>query len=187
MDAEVTELWTQLSGRLRAFFRERGAGADEADDLLQETFLRIQMHIGSVREDERLQAWVWSIARNVLTDHLRRLPTASDDSIETTALAAEQPVEPRSEGVSGLVASWLTPMILTLPPKDREALELFELQGLSITAIAERTGLSESGVKSRVQRGRERLRKTLTDCCRIEFDRRGGVIDYERQQRDCCD
>ena len=69
-------------------------------------------------------------------------------------------------------------MIDSLAPAYREALVLVDLNGLTQQAAAKRLGLSLSGVKSRVQRGRRQLRCRLEACCVVEFDRRGGIVDY---------
>ena len=61
-----------------------------------------------------------------------------------------------------------------------------ELEGLTQKAAAERVGLSLSGMKSRVQRGRAQLRQRLLECCHIEFDRRGRVVEYEVQECAAC-
>ena len=72
-----------------------------------------------------------------------------------------------------------------LPEPYREALLLTEYEGLTQQQLAERVGISLSGAKSRVQRGREKLKQILLDCCHVELDRRGGIIDYQGQC-DCC-
>jgi RNA polymerase sigma-70 factor (ECF subfamily) len=84
-------------------------------------------------------------------------------------------------------------MIDTLPPPDREALTLTELEGLSQREAAERLGMSYSGLKSRVQRGRAKLRAVLDRCCEVELDPRGAVITFrprgngcETPSGDCC-
>jgi RNA polymerase sigma-70 factor (ECF subfamily) len=69
-------------------------------------------------------------------------------------------------------------MVEALPEPYREAVQLTELDGLTQADAAARLGLSVSGMKSRVQRGRERLKKMILDCCHVELDARGGVIDY---------
>jgi len=59
-----------------------------------------------------------------------------------------------------------------------------ELEGLTHQAAAKRLGLSVSGMKSRVQRGRKQLKQMLQDCCLIQLDRRSGVADYELRDQD---
>ena len=81
--------------------------------------------------------------------------------------------EQRSE-----LAGCLRLMIEQLDTDYREALMLVELEGLTQQAAAKRVGLSLSGMKSRVQRGRRQLKRKLDDCCLIQLDPRNGVADY---------
>jgi RNA polymerase sigma-70 factor (ECF subfamily) len=69
----------------------------------------------------------------------------------------------------------------------RQAVQLSEIEGLPQQEVADRLGLSLSGAKSRIQRGRLMLKDELERCCRFEFDRRGNVMDYEpRPERTVC-
>jgi RNA polymerase sigma-70 factor (ECF subfamily) len=72
----------------------------------------------------------------------------------------------------------IEPMIAALPEPYREALVMTDLNGITQRDAAERSGLSFSGMKSRVQRARRQLKEVLLECCRIEFDSRGGIVDY---------
>jgi RNA polymerase sigma-70 factor (ECF subfamily) len=69
-------------------------------------------------------------------------------------------------------------MIAALPESYREAIRLTDLNGLTQIEAAQRSGISFSGMKSRVQRARRQLKSMLEECCRIEVDRRGGIVDY---------
>jgi RNA polymerase sigma-70 factor, ECF subfamily len=77
-------------------------------------------------------------------------------------------------------------MIYSLPEPYRDALVLTEFDGLTQKELAERLGISLSGAKSRVQRGKEQLKRMLHDCCTFEFDRRGRVIDCEPRGNSGC-
>ena len=79
-------------------------------------------------------------------------------------------------------------VVQQLPPRYREAIELTELQGLTQSEAGTRLGLSLSGAKSRVQRGRVKLKDLLLECCHFEFDRYGNAIEYQPQRTcsDCC-
>src|SRR3954454_13075905 len=65
-------IWTRLSGDLRRFIRRRVSDDHDADDLLQETFVRVHRNVGTLHEADRLAAWVYQIARNVIHDHHRK-------------------------------------------------------------------------------------------------------------------
>ena len=77
------------------------------------------------------------------------------------------------------LAAWLAPMIESLPPADREAIDLSEIKALTQRAAADRARVTLSGMKSRVQRARRRLKAMLLDCCRIELDRRRRIVAHE--------
>jgi RNA polymerase sigma-70 factor (ECF subfamily) len=126
-----------------------------------------------------MESWIYRIARNLIIDSYRaRRPTVE--------LPADLPGEsdvPEIDAESALAGS-LKETIDQLPARYREALLLTEYGGLSQVELAKRLGISVSGAKSRVQRARERLRDLILQCCHVELDRRGRVIDY--YARCCC-
>jgi RNA polymerase sigma-70 factor (ECF subfamily) len=177
-------VWSHLSSDLRRFIRRRVADDHAADDLLQETFVRVHRGLGTLQETERLTAWVYRIARNVLTDHHRR---GADPAVALgdTDPAAEPDGQPCAVRCGG--AGWLDEMVRSLPDGYREAVQLAEVEGLPQQEVADRLGLSLSGAKSRIQRGRAMLMQALDRCCRFEFDARGNLMDYEpRPERTVC-
>ena len=84
------------------------------------------------------------------------------------------------------VAAWLVPMIQLLSEPYREAVRLAEIIGLPHKEVAQRQNISLSAAKSRVLRGKVMLKKLITDCCQLEFDQRGRVVDYERKVNCSC-
>ncbi|MCA9715975.1 MAG: sigma-70 family RNA polymerase sigma factor, partial [Myxococcales bacterium] len=135
------------------------------------------------------------IARNVVADHYRRgsgraaARTVGDEAVDPVAQArgelalGKQPaLDPESHEAReqhARLAQWLGAVVRELPPRYREAIELVDFEGLSQREAAERLGLSHSGLKSRVQRGRALLRRALERCCDVELDRRGRVYDFK--------
>jgi RNA polymerase sigma-70 factor (ECF subfamily) len=83
------------------------------------------------------------------------------------------------------LAGCLRPMIERLPEEYRQAVVLVDLEGLGQREAAVQLGLSLSGMKSRVQRGRRQLKGMLEACCAIELDRRRGMTDYEVRDQTC--
>ena len=180
----VEAAWRASSARLRGFFA-RHAGEGEADDLVQETFLRVYRHLDSLEEADRLAPWIGRIARNVLADHERARREATTDGSELEPAAPE-----RDPDLERTVAGWLEGHFCELDPADATLLRRVDLEGASQTTLAAELGLSPSGLKSRVQRARARLRERLEACCRFDFDARGAIRDYERRHpgrcNDCC-
>ncbi len=85
------------------------------------------------------------------------------------------------------ISTCLMPMIENLPNHYRQAVMLAEIQGRTQKEVAKEQGISLSGAKSRVQRGRAMIKDMMLGCCHFEFDRRGNVIDYERRGDCSCD
>jgi len=175
--AEVERLWEELSGSLRARFRGVVSSPEDAEDLLQECFLRVHAGLDGVRDEERLGAWIRRIAERVLIDAWR---ARSAHPLEEEP-AAPAPTPPEETNLDAVVAGWLRGMVEALDEPHRTALVLAELEGRPRREIAERLGLSLTAAKSRVQRAREKLRERLQACCELEFDRRGGVVDWRRR------
>lgn len=167
--ARTAAVHAALSEDLRRWFGRR-APADRVDDLVQESFLRIHTALPTLRDPDRLAPWVVQIARNVWIDGLRReRPT---EPLQVVPVAAPEPTDPNE-----IVAAWLPGFIDALPPPYRDALRWSELDGLTQSEVARRLGLSPSGARTRIQRGRKLLRAELEACCEIQ--REGAqVVDF---------
>lgn len=179
MTLTTEQVWEDFRSRLRSFLLHRVRDEALADDLLQETFIRVHRGLGAVRDPSRLLPWLSRIARSVIADHFRA-PPASGPAVAVVP----ETTEPPSANYNEELGRCLSGMAKNLPEGYRQAFELVEIQGYKQREAAVDLGLSLSGAKSRVQRARGMLRESLLRCCEIEFDRRGNAIDY--QQRSGC-
>ncbi|MFI6317559.1 RNA polymerase sigma factor SigZ [Nonomuraea sp. NPDC050556] len=168
--------WHELRARLVTFVTRRIDTPDDAEDIVQDVLLKVSQGIGGVREHERLEAWVYQIARNTIVDHHRRNRTrtlAHARAVLDRSFASEPDVG------SSVLTGCLRSMIDRLPEHYREAITLTEYDGLTQADAAERLGLSVPGMKSRVQRARARLGELIAECCRVELDVRRAVRHVE--------
>lgn len=178
IDPAARGAWRELETKLRPFVARRVRSEADADDVLQDVFLRMQRGLAGLRDDERFGPWVYQVARSAVVDHQRvaaKHRVAEADGRAEPALDAEDD----ARAVEQELAGYLAPFVATLPSPYREALTLTELEGLSQQQAADQLGVSLSGMKSRVQRGRRRLRQALEACCTIALDARGRVIACE--------
>ena len=178
IDCTLEGMYEAFNAPLRRFVLGRVPDANVADDVLQEIYLRIHTHIGSLRDCTRLEAWVYQIARHTIVDYYRARRPAAALPESLTA-----PDDPCVDNAECQLAGSLSAMIDDLPEKYRQALNLTMYEGLTQQETAERLGLSLSGAKSRVQRAREKLKDRLLDCCHFVFDRYGAILDYQGR---CC-
>lgn len=177
-------LWDQFAAPLRSFVAKRAPREVDTEDVLQDVFVRIQEQLPKLRDADRIDAWIFQIARNVVADAFRRRTRREALDERTTAEGAvESSHDDRSAEAS--LAGCLASMIAELPEPYRQAIELTEIRGITQAEAARLVGISVSGMKSRVQRGREHLKGIIRGFCRVETDVRGGVIECDPLRSDC--
>ncbi len=174
----VAHAYQDLHAEVRRFVARR-VPAEAVDDLTQDIFLRLHEHAEELRDVDLVAAWLFRIARNAVVD-LHRKARRMDPFDEGVHDGSSDEGETLNEEV----ATWIEPMLSVLPGEYAEALRLTELEGLSQKALAERLGISQSGARSRVQRGREMLEQVLRACCTFEIDRRGNIASCTLREDD---
>ncbi len=163
--------WHEHEAELRGWLRRRLGNPVDAEDLLQDVFLK------AVRQGERFcaianaRAWLFEVARNALADRLRL-------ARNTVGLPEDLNTDTEEAAAVDSLAACLPRVLSELSPEDREAITLCDLEGLPQEEYARRTGLSLPGAKSRVQRARKRLRARLTEACQVSVDAAGQVSDF---------
>ena len=194
MPHDPDQIWMQVHHRLRDFIVRRVSSSTEADDILQEVFLRMHRGLSGLKDQRRILSWIFQITRHAIADYFRvpsrrrEIAVGLAQDLETSysrphpqsRLDAETTGKIRKE-----LAACLPPMMQQLSGPYREALTLVEIDGMTQQKAAKQLGLSLSGMKSRVQRGRRELKMMIEDCCRIELDQRRAIMNYEVQEKGC--
>jgi RNA polymerase sigma-70 factor (ECF subfamily) len=177
-DHTLETVWNRMHKRLCLFICQRIPDSDDAEDILQEVFVRIHTHLDTVKSLDRLESWIYQIARNCIADHYR----SRRRLVELVDVPVEQQFLP--ENAHERLAPSIREIVDALPEPYRQALILTEYQGLSQREMADHLGISISGAKSRVQRARQKIKDDLLSCCHFELNERGDVLDY--RERCCC-
>lgn len=162
-------------------FLRRRMPADDAEDVLQEVLLRAHNHQDELRDEQRTTGWLYQIARNATIDYYRR--KAADRSDASPALDA-LPQEPDAPAGQELVRC-MQHMLDRLPDEYREAVRQSDLENRPQQEIADKLGISLSGAKSRVQRGRLKLKSLMQECCHLELDKYGQAVEQVCRNEDC--
>lgn len=164
-----------VAARIRPFVARR-VPPDDVDDVLQEILLRVHEGFDTTNDDLHFTRWVQAIAGHTIIDHARRR-----SRLDRKHLAlADEPItsDPLGDDARAELATFVAAFVDMLPSPYREAVSLTEIEGLTMRAAATREGVSETAMKSRVQRGRRLLRELFEACCEIALDARGRVVDY---------
>jgi RNA polymerase sigma-70 factor (ECF subfamily) len=188
------QIWAEFGERLRAFIGRRVDSEADADDILQDVFLRIHRRAGTVEHSERLVSWLFQVTRNAIADFYRssvrrrEFPVGETPDLDASWQHARDGVDDSdvaSPEVRHELAACLGPMMAQLSPLYREAVTLIDLDELPQKEAAARSGITISGMKSRVRRGRQALEQLFHDCCQIETDATGQIMDYQPRGTGC--
>ncbi len=189
MEYGTEQIWEEFSSALRSFISRRVSNPSQVEDILQDVFVKIHSNIDLLKDNTKIRSWVYQITRNTIIDYYRKqqikledideIPIEDEGAFNNINNMVE--LEPAQK-----VAAGLKGMIDDLPEKYSQALYLVEIEGLPQVDLAKRLGISVSGAKSRVQRGRQLLKDTLMRCCHFELDRYGTIINYHPICCCCC-
>ena len=180
--ASLELIWSQFHRKLRSFIYSKVNDEALADDLLQDVFIKVHAQIGSLKDETKIQAWLYRIARNTVYDHFRRPSKKSDLDVDDLKVIDEK--EDRS-----LINELLNDMAVTMdemPPDYCDVLCRTELEGMSHKEYADRVGISVTAAKTRAFRARNMLKDMLMKCCHYQFDKYGTVLDIQPAGCCCC-
>lgn len=172
---ETKEIWDKYSAELLGYLLKRTGDNVLAEDLLHETFIKVHLNISDLKSGEKLRYWLYRIGDNILADHYRRhkliLPGgASEENEEKPAHSAED---------------CLLPIIKKLPKKYRDAVLLGDIRGLKQSEVAKLLGISLSGAKSRIQRGRKLIQQGYVNCCDYKLNDKGLLVGNTKTEEEC--
>ncbi len=155
--AAATALVHRLSPQLHRFFLVQFLSRGDADDLLQETWLRIHEVRHTYRAGEPVLPWLYAIARHIRVDHYRKASrrAAREEGLERMPEAAAPPAAPDA-------SASLEALLAGLPESQREVIEMLKVEGMSLEDVARATSSSVGSVKQKAHRAYEKLRERLS-------------------------
>ena len=177
-DSRKATTWQEHRSELYRFVLRRVRDEASAEDIVHAVLVKAYSRQRTLKEPSKLRPWLYQITRNAIVDYYRSQKPAQavpDDFVR-------EDTNEEDDHAQKELARCLVPLLNELPDLYRQALRLAELEGATQREVASQLGLSLSGAKSRVQRGRKMLLGVLLKCCRVELDRRGGVVDYEARE-----
>jgi len=182
---EITHIWTEFQKELKGFIYNKTRNKADTSDILQDVFIKIIKYSDKVSQAKNIRHYLYGVVRNALNDYFNRKGQHTTNSIEL----AEEFSEEDNYNLNATIAnSCVRKFINKLPTHYQQALLLSEFENISQKELAEKLQISYSGAKSRVQRGREKLKELLLECCILQTDSYGNVIEMnEKPCDDKCD
>ena len=171
------KIYDQHYNRVRKFILAYVKDEWVADDLIQETFIKVQKNLKSVKDPAKLSSWIFRIAYNLCHDHYRQAKRSSlnQRNIQQEIVSFKEAVVQKKLEQQQMGQCVQDKMDL-LPPDYRSVLILSDIMAFSHKEIAEILKISVSNVKVRIHRARKKFRAILEDHCSFEVDERNVLV-----------
>jgi len=185
----IETIWKRFGQQLKHFIASRVPNSQVAEELAQELLVKSYQSLNSLKDNDRVEAWLFRIARNVINDYYRKkLKDLGTEELDIENVIDELEDADSQESLRTELSHCIQPFIEQLPEKYRYTVTAVDIEGASQKLLAEKQGVSYSTIKSQTQRGRAQLKKLFKQCCDFTIDARGNVIDYEPKSGRCnCD
>lgn len=169
-------LWESYHKELKKHIWSKVSDSFEAEDILQEVYIRAVKNEEKLMHMEEPRAWLHRVASNIIVDYYRHKDRYSyvENADETYGKGSGDSL---LDNYNRETASCLLRLTELLPEQYKEAILESDLKGIRQNQLGERWNLSYSGAKNRVQRARRKLKETMLECCQVTSDHQGNIIE----------
>ena len=171
------EVWGTYANDLKYFILGKVKEESIADDILQNTFLKIHSKLHTLKDITKLKPWIFSIARNTIMDHFNTTNQNVDITFTEESLEIETDKHTEEDCLPGILQN--------LPKKYREPLFLSDIKGLKQQEVANLLKQSLSTTKSQIQRARKLIAQGFMDCCGFVMNEKGKLVGEIQDKKDC--
>jgi RNA polymerase sigma-70 factor (ECF subfamily) len=161
---DVLRVLLDNHARFLGFLERRVGSRDEAEDILQEAFVRSIGRTDSLRSAESATAWFYRVLRNAIIDHYRREGTRSR-AFDQLAAESEDATPGTDQELESVACACVTALLDTLKPLSGAAFRGVDLEGLRVRGFAVERGITRGNAGVRLHRAREALRRQLARSC----------------------
>jgi len=178
----LESVWSEYQHALKSFLYSKVNNPDDVEDLQQEILIKTYQSLGTIQDVSSVKSWLFQLAHHTIIDFYRkRARQQREGELHAEDLWFEQQ-EPSLEQE---MAACIKPFVDALPAEQSQLLDAVDLQGESQKRLAQKTGVSYSTLKSRVQKGRIELKKLFEQCCTLQLDKHGNLVDCEAKTVGC--
>jgi RNA polymerase sigma-70 factor (ECF subfamily) len=179
---KVAEIYTEFRQSLLSFIQSKVRSREDAEDILQNVFVKISSGINKLSDNEKLTSWVYTITRNSIIDYYRA--DRSKRNVVVNAFVEKNMPEEGNPDPTGGLDQCMNAMINLLPDDYRNVIIDSEIKGIKQKELASKYDMPYPSMRSRVQRGRERLKQLFYNCCHIQTDMFGNVMNVRSKSCD---
>ncbi|MEM6265805.1 MAG: sigma-70 family RNA polymerase sigma factor [Bacteroidota bacterium] len=163
---ETQDIWNSFNDELYFFILKKVKDKHVANDIFQNTFLKIHKNLPTLKQAEKARAWTFQIARNEIADYYNTAST----HVEQLSTSPAPPLDEYQ------FVCCFDKLINELPDMYREVIELVYLKGYKQKEVAGELGISLENTKARIRRAKEILKQKFKECCKYEVNNQGKLI-----------
>lgn len=164
-----------FSKTLRRYIVYATNNSSFVDDILQDVFIKLYQNVDSLKSSEKVKSWLYSVTKNTIIDYYRK-------EKKTEILQDDLYVQKHELSCYDEIGECILGLLLNTQDEYVQIIKLYEYKGLTAQEIANILNLPLPTVKSKINRGRKKLKQTLLECCEFENDKNGAPISFNRKQ-----
>ena len=163
---DTLEVWHKYAQQLYFFILKTVQDKHVANDILQNSFLKVHSRLPQLKNEQKLKAWVFQIGRNEITNHFNRE--------EKTRKALVNGITEHDQQVP-IELCCFDKFIDDLPSMYKQVVELTYIEGKRQEEVSEILSISSANVKARIRRSKAMLKKQFQECCQYDLDAKGNL------------
>ncbi|WP_452228932.1 MULTISPECIES: sigma-70 family RNA polymerase sigma factor [unclassified Lacinutrix] len=174
---KTQDIWQLHADDIKFFILSKVKDAVIAEDLVQETFIKVHTKLNTLKNEEKMKSWLFTIARHTVLDYFRNKKLVYETTEEDFIFEEQKLEHTEADCLQGIIKS--------LPKKYRDPLFLSDIKGLKQAQIAEQLHVPLSTVKSQIQRARKMIAQGFVDCCDFVINEEGYLVGEIKEKADC--
>ena len=171
------QVWTSYSEDLKRFIISKVKNIAIADDILQDTFIKIHTKLHTLKDITKLKSWCFTVARNSILDYWK----STNKTFEIANFEADTEI---TENIH-TEKDCLRGILKNLPKLYRDPLFLSDIKGLKQQEVADQLKQSLPTTKSQIQRARKLIAQGFMDCCGFVLNKEGNLVGEIQEKDDC--
>ncbi len=171
-DCNIFEIWEEYKSSLLGYIKKRVADNDDANDILQEVLLKSYQFCSKGKTVLHLKSWLYKITQNAIIDYYKKANNNIPFDIDPQ-------IEQNEQSLIGEASEYIKALLKLLPNEYSVPLYMYDLEGIDQKTISEKLNLTLPNTKSRIQRGRVKLKERFLECCSVDFDEHGEMVSFD--------
>ena len=171
------QVWTSYSEDLKRFIISKVKNINIADDILQDTFIKIHTKLHTLNDITKLKSWCFTIARNSILDYWKTTNQTFEIANFEDKSEISKNIHTEKDCLRGILKN--------LPKKYRNPLFLSDIKGLKQQEVANQLKQSLPTTKSQIQRARKLIAQGFMDCCGFVLNKEGNLVGEIKEKEDC--